>query len=124
MAASTFGLHTAAPDVQDIASNFTRFLILGKDFPSASTGQDKTILTFGTKHKSGALATAINVFAKYDLNIHALESFPDKLEAFGYNFYVEVAGHPNDHSFALALAELCSVTSFVNIIGGFPAASR
>jgi chorismate mutase / prephenate dehydratase len=142
LAAERLGLEILSSGIEDSPNNVTRFLVLGKQLPSPS-GHDHTIMTFGTSHQGtrnlpryeilcfrnfsltffscsvGALSSALSILSKYECNMFALESFPNKQEPWKYNFFVELSGHVEEENFKKALIELKEVTSFIRVLGCF-----
>ena len=52
-AAELYGLKVIYENIEDIANNVTRFLVLAKE-DAKPTGDDKTAILFSTSHKAGA----------------------------------------------------------------------
>eukprot|EP01121_Diplochlamys_sp_Union-15-3_P007854 TRINITY_DN2032_c0_g1_i3.p1 TRINITY_DN2032_c0_g1~~TRINITY_DN2032_c0_g1_i3.p1 ORF type:complete len:239 (-),score=47.49 TRINITY_DN2032_c0_g1_i3:4-720(-) len=62
-AAKLYNLEVLKENMQDTGDkNFTRFLIIGKEIQSISTGNDKTLLVFGVKDTVGALTKVLSIF--------------------------------------------------------------
>jgi chorismate mutase/prephenate dehydratase len=60
--------------------------------------------------------------AKHDVTILHLASRPARNGAWEYYFYIDVAGHQDDASLAVALRELHDIASFIKILGSYPRA--
>ncbi len=58
-AARANGLDVIAENIQDVAQNTTRFLVLGRD-AMARSGADKTRLVFALPERAGALHAALD----------------------------------------------------------------
>jgi len=95
------------------------FVVIGKQYGSAS-GKDKTIFTYGIDRKGDTLSTALAIFKRHDVNVVAIDSFPNTAGIFARDFFVEIEGHPEDHNVKLVLNELQTFATFLTILGGFP----
>ncbi|HBA86238.1 MAG TPA: prephenate dehydratase [Verrucomicrobia bacterium] len=122
LAGELYGLNVLAENIQDSGGNTTRFLVVARDY-SPSTGQDKTSIFFGVKHKVGALYDALSAFKKYSLNMTKIESRPSKTKAWEYYFFVDFEGHAGDEVVQKALAELSEHCTLMTVLGSYPKAS-
>ncbi|MHC4086919.1 MAG: prephenate dehydratase [Planctomycetota bacterium] len=77
VAAELYGLRIICENIEDIANNVTRFLVISQE-DSRPTGEDKTAILFSTAHKAGALADVLEVFKRYNINLTNIESRPSK----------------------------------------------
>ena len=112
-----------APDVQDMAGNTTRFLVIGKSC-GKSTGQDKTSLYFSVRHKVGALHDVLAAFKKNGINMSKIESRPSKTKAWEYLFFVDIDGHLDDKPVARALRSLGQHCAILTVLGSYPKAEE
>jgi chorismate mutase/prephenate dehydratase len=119
LAAEKYGLPVLEHDVQDNATNATRFLVLGRQSPP-STGRDRTSLMFCVADRVGALHGAIVPFRRYRINMTKIESRPSKRKAWEYFFFVDCDGHAQDPRVAKALEELERHCVFVKVLGSYP----
>jgi len=55
IAAELYGLKIVCANIEDITSNVTRFLVIGRE-DAKPTGDDKTAIFFSTAHKAGAVS--------------------------------------------------------------------
>ncbi len=106
-------------DIQDNASNATRFLVLGRQC-SPPTGNDRTSMMFSIVHKVGALYRALAPFRRFRINMTKIESRPSKRKAWEYFFFVDCDGHMNDRKVAKAIAMLSEHCSYVKVLGSYP----
>jgi chorismate mutase/prephenate dehydratase len=81
----------------------------------------KTSLILATKHEQGALLGCLNALATRQLNLTKLESRPRPHTPWEYLFYVDFEGNIEDPAVVDALAELRSKTSFLRVLGCYPA---
>jgi chorismate mutase/prephenate dehydratase len=119
LAAQRYGLTVLEQDIQDNATNTTRFLVLGRKC-SPPSGHDRTSMMFSIPHKVGALHSALAPFRKYRLNMTKIESRPSKRKAWEYFFFVDCDGHEQDTRVAKAIAHLQEHCTFVKVLGSYP----
>jgi len=123
LAAEQFGLEVLNENIQDIAGNSTRFLVLGKGY-GPSSGKDKTSIFFGVRHKTGALFQALEPLHRAGLNLTKIESRPSKQRAWEYTFFVDLEGHADDEKVKAALDELADHCVEFTVLGSYPVAFR
>lgn len=119
LAAKLYGLGILASNIHDNPHNRTRFLVIGLH-PVSRSGSDRCSLLFSVPHRPGALAEALNVFRKFNVNMTMIESRPAPFTSFEYVFFVDVEGHESDRKVAHAIEELRKIALFVNILGSYP----
>ncbi|HVN27723.1 MAG TPA: prephenate dehydratase, partial [Candidatus Binataceae bacterium] len=120
-AAEAYGLRVIAENIQDIAENTTRFLVLGSR-ATPKSGRDKTTILFAVPDKVGALNTALSLFSKNKINISKIESRPLRGRSWEYLFFVDLAGHREDAPVKRALTALKHRTLFLKVLGSYPEA--
>jgi chorismate mutase / prephenate dehydratase len=118
-AAEAYGLKPIATNVQDLATNMTRFLVIGTR-PVERSGKDKTTLLFAVADRVGTLNQALNLFARNAINISKIESRPLRARPWEYLFFVDVTGHRDDPKLARALKSLSSKALFLKVLGSYP----
>ena len=121
VAAELYGLTVVASAIEDNPRNRTRFLVLGHK-PVGPTGRDKTTLMVSIKDEVGALAHLIAPFEQAGINLSWIESRPSRRTAWDYVFFLDMSGHTQDGPVAAVLEELRETTSFLQVLGSFPAA--
>ena len=119
LAAEIYGLQIAERDVQDVAGNTTRFLVLGRQY-GPPTGRDRTSLYFAVPHRVGALHRVLSVFNECGVNLCKIESRPNKTRAWEYFFFVDVEGHAQDAAVQRALEKLAEHCTFIAVLGSYP----
>ncbi|KAJ1458099.1 hypothetical protein M885DRAFT_514132 [Pelagophyceae sp. CCMP2097] len=125
LAAQRYNLEVVVPAVDDVAYDFTRYLVLGKGslFP-APVLRPKTSLAFAVIDRPGALSAALTEFAKRGINIIKLESRPRRrtvAAGFNYVFFIGFEGHPSDANVAEAVVRLLARSAFVKLLGSYDA---
>jgi prephenate dehydratase len=109
-----------ASDIQDVATNVTRFVVIGSGEADA-TGDDKTSVAFTLPEDvPGSLYRAIRPIAEHELQLTKLESRPSKSHLGNYVFLVDFLGHRLDAVAAEALAELEEQCTTFKIFGSYP----
>lgn len=122
LAATIYGLHVIAEDIQDYAQNTTRFLIVAEQTPPASK-QDKTSIVVSIRDKVGALYEMLVPIKKYKINMTKIESRPSKKRAWDYFFFIDFMGHIEDPKIKKMLHEMESKVKYLKILGSYPASS-
>jgi len=120
-AAAAYGLKVVAENIQDLAHNATRFVVIGKH-PVGRSGADKTTIVFAVRHKVGALHEVLGLFARNAVNVSKIESRPMRSRPWEYLFFVDLAGHREDPKLKRALAALERKTLFLKVLGSYPEA--
>jgi chorismate mutase/prephenate dehydratase len=123
IAAELYGLQIICENIEDIANNVTRFLIISRE-DARPTGDDKTAILFSTAHKAGALADVLEVFKKYDINMTNIESRPSKKRQREYYFFVDFLGHRTDKNVQKGMEETRKHCLQLSILGSFPKATE
>jgi prephenate dehydratase len=123
LAAETYGLKIIERNIEDEEHNTTRFVVLSKKRQDAKPGNGPvmTTLVFRVRNVPAALYKAMGGFATNGVNMTKLESYQLEGQFSATQFYADIEGHPNDRSVALALEELAFFTSYVRILGTYPA---
>ena len=123
IAAELYGLKVVCENIEDIANNVTRFLVIGRE-DAKRTGEDKTAILFSTAHKAGALADVLDVFKRYDINLTNIESRPSKKRQWEYYFFMDFLGHRTDKNIQDGLKESQKHCLQLSILGSFPRATE
>jgi len=118
-AGEAYGLKTIAANVQDLAANTTRFLVMAPR-PVERSGRDKTTALFAVADRVGALNQALSLFARNQINISKIESRPLRSRPWEYLFFVDLMGHREDPKLAKALKSLESKALFLKVLGSYP----
>jgi len=119
LAAQVYEVPVLAKNIQDIAHNITRFLVIStQDVPP--TGKDRTSILFSIKDKVGALHDMLIPFFKNKINLTKIESRPSKKKAWDYYFFVDFLGHRKDKNVKKALEELEGKCKYLKIVGSYP----
>lgn len=123
VAAELYGLQVVFENIEDMANNVTRFLVIAKE-DSRPTGEDKTAILFTTAHKAGALADVLDVFRRYQINLTMIQSRPSKRREWEYYFFADLLGHRQDPPVQKGLEEARKHCLQLSVLGSFPRASE
>jgi chorismate mutase/prephenate dehydratase len=118
-AAPAYRLKMIAENIQDVAHNVTRFLVLGRQ-PAGRSGTDKTSLMFALPERAGVLHGALARFAKEKINMTMIQSRPQRQRPWAYLFFVDLEGHREDAHVKRALKALERLTLFLKVLGSYP----
>ena len=120
-AAELTGASVLVADIQDMAHNVTRFVVLAKD-DHPPTGEDKTSLCFGfaDKDQPGQLVRPIQILSDAAINMIKFESRPSRAVLGEYVFLVDIDGHRLDPHIAAALQNMRLQTGFLKVFGSYP----
>jgi prephenate dehydratase len=124
MAAKEYGLEILQRQLENTKQeNFTRFLALVKEAPMPATSEEiKTTLVFAPKvDEVGVLYRALGFFAEANIDLFQIESRPRENTPWHYVFYLSLKGHPKSEATGTAIAKLREISSFVHILGVYPA---
>jgi prephenate dehydratase len=122
LAADLYELEILDQDVEDYPFNYTRFFVLATESPPRAP-RNKTSLIFTTPHQPGALYDCMGEFAKRRINLSKIESRPRLNRPWQYVFYLDFEGHCQDPPCEAAIMGLLRRSSFVKLLGSYPAAT-
>lgn len=89
-AGKIYGLEILKEKIEDNSNNFTRFFVISRRDPKIKiTNFNKASVIFKLPHIAGSLYTALEVFARYKINLTKIESRPIIGKPFEYNFFVD-----------------------------------
>ncbi|GGM03875.1 prephenate dehydratase [Pseudooceanicola nanhaiensis] len=126
LAAQIYGLDILASDIEDHGHNTTRFLLMSPELDESRRGEHGMITTFvfEVRNIPAALYKAMGGFATNGVNMTKLESYMTNGSFTATQFYADIEGHPEDPPVARALEELRYFTSYLEILGVYPADAR
>ncbi|MBF9046002.1 prephenate dehydratase [Rhodobacterales bacterium LSUCC0031] len=124
LAGEIYGLNVLARHIEDSDTNTTRFLIMARE-PDLRRRADHMMTTFVFRVRNipAALYKAMGGFATNGVNMTKLESYMVDGSFTATQFYADIEGHPEDDNVKRALEELAYFTSFLKVLGTYPAAS-
>lgn len=92
LAASYYNLEIVKENIEDLASNQTRFLVLSRE-PAPGTG-NKCSISFTTDDRAGQLFHVLQLFADKNINLTRIDSVPDQPGEFA--FFLDFEGNLTD----------------------------
>ena len=122
LAAELYGLEILDYAIEDYRFNYTRFFVMGLEDPPRAQ-RPKTSIVFSTRHSPGALYKSMGEFAVRGINLTKIESRPRLNQPWRYTFYLDFEGHCQDVACEAALMGLLRHSSFVKLLGSYPAAT-
>ena len=123
VAAELYGLRNICENIEDIANNVTRFLVISRE-DAKPTGEDKTTILFSTAHKAGALSEVLDIFKRYGINMTNIESRPSRKRQWEYYFFVDFLGHRTEKHIQEGMEESRKHCLQLSILGSFPRATE
>lgn len=123
LAARTYNLEILVRNLEDLDFNFTRFFVLGRTDPPRQE-PSKTSIIFTTRHVPGALYRVMGELANRSINLTKIESRPRRNRPWHYTFYVDFEGHEDDDVVQEALLGILKQSSFLKVLGSYPAAKQ
>jgi prephenate dehydratase len=124
-AADIYGCTVVAADIEDIADNWTRFVLLGRETAEATgPGRFKTsIICAPPRDRPGALLTILQEFAMRGVNLTRLESRPTRAGLGRYQFFIDMEGsRPRDMAVDAAIGAIEEQgVAKVTFLGSYPA---
>src|ERR1051326_6925348 len=120
-AAEKYGGVILREHLEDSSENYTRFLLLSADkgYPEDA---DKFSLVIELPHQPGALHSALEPFARREIDLLKIEGRPVKGRPWEYCFYLDVRGSVRDREVIDTLAELRAGRVETRILGAYRAA--
>ena len=122
-AGSQFGLHVAAPAIQDDAYNRTRFAVMCLPqtlaMPEAS-GNDCTSLVVSVVNRPGAVYELIEPIKRHGVSMTRFESRPARSgQPWEYFFYIDLQGHLSQPQIQATLTDLRPICAFYTVLGSY-----
>lgn len=121
MAAEQYGLNKLAENIEDLAGNTTRFLVIGRESVPPS-GIDKTSVVVLARNKPGALFELLEPFKREGISLTSIGTRPSRTENWNYFFFMEFEGHQSDPKVAAILSELKDKSNMLKLLGSYPKA--
>ena len=124
LAADIYGLDVLAKHIEDHDTNTTRFVIMAPEADlSHRSPHMMTSFVFRVRNIPAALYKAMGGFATNGVNMTKLESYMIDGRFTATQFYADIEGHPDDPAVQRAMEELDYFTSYLKVLGTYPAAS-
>lgn len=115
-AAALYGLRIVDYNIQRNANNYTRFVIIAKEYDK-NPQNDKISISFVVLNQPGALFHVLSLFDKLKLNICRLESRPIPEKPWEYKFYLDFNASSNDERIKTVFGQLQLGCGSFRVIG-------
>ena len=116
-----YKLSALAKNIEDVKTNTTRFLVIGKQQVPPS-GDDATSLLISAPHKPGGLRRMLEPMEEAGISMTRIESRPGRTAMWEYVFFIDVCGHQSDNTLAPALDKLKDEAVGLRVLGSYPKA--
>ncbi len=114
--AEIYNLEVLEENVQDNASNYTRFIVISKDL-QVFEGSNKISIITSAPHETGSLSKILARFSALGLSLTKLESRPIIGSDFEFLFYFDFEGSVKDKSCVNLISELENTSSHFVFLG-------
>ena len=121
VAGDSYGLVVLHRNIEDLADNTTRFLVIG-DQNVGPSGHDKTSILVSTRDEPGALYKVLEPFHRSGISLSRIETRPARSSNWSYVFFIDFDGHQSSVEIATVLDEVRSVALDVRSLGSYPQA--
>ncbi|MCD8844988.1 prephenate dehydratase [Staphylococcus gallinarum] len=113
-----YGYKAIAHNIQDFPHNTTRFLVVSNQPQHIKDASDSMVLITPKYDKPGLLASILNTFALFNINLSWIESRPLKTQLGMYHFFVQ-ADSPINDELNKVIKILNTLDFEVTVIGSF-----
>ncbi|WP_436861157.1 prephenate dehydratase [Staphylococcus caeli] len=113
-----YGYEPIAQNIEDFPHNVTRFLVVSNQPNHVSQASDTMLLITPKFDKPGLLASILNTFVLFNINLSWIESRPLKTQLGMYHFFVQADTSISD-DLAKVIKILNTLDFQVTIIGSF-----
>lgn len=116
--ALTYGLEILKKNIQNSASNYTRFICIKKDLAVYKDAQKISFMT-SLSHTPGSLSRMLSRFYSLGLNLTKIESRPIENSDFDFMFYFDFEGNIEDVKVRNLIAELQNSSENFVLLGSY-----
>ncbi len=128
--AEKLNMSSLADNIQDDASNWTRFVVIRAG--EAPAGNERTkeeanfksSLLFTVPNRAGTLSDVLNVFSAHGVNMTKLESRPMKGSCWNYIFFADVECDLSSAGRANLISDLRACCNSARVLGCYPEGPR
>lgn len=117
-AGEKYNLEVLKRNINNAKENYTRFIIIGKNFETTELCNKLTI-SFTLENKVGNLYKELKAFSDNDINMRKIESRPMGNGSFNYFFYVDIDGNIEYENIKNALKQIQKSTYEFKILGAY-----
>lgn len=105
------GLQVLAENIQDRASNATRFFVIGPESARTIAGGKSTVIIYPSADYAGLLLEILEAFADRDINLSRIESRPTGARLGEYLFHVDFEAGLYEDRTEEALEEIADIAA-------------
>jgi prephenate dehydratase len=117
--AERYGLKILDSNIQDIKENQTRFVLIGKRGTALSKKlPDKATIRFVLGSEVGTLSNALQILAKYEINLTKIQSLPMLGTPWKYAFFVDLT-FSDVQNFYIAMEAMETAVKALKIVGTY-----
>ncbi|MFC4078357.1 prephenate dehydratase [Salinithrix halophila] len=123
MAHQLYGLQLAAQQIQDYENNFTRFIVVGKEWAHPLVlpeSRKSSLLVALPSDYPGALYKVLQSFVEEGINLSRIESRPTKKKLGTYHFFIDAEAELSQSGMERALTSMESWGCQVRRLGSYP----
>ena len=120
-AAQLYGLEILAPEIENLKSNTTRFIVVGRELLPQEEGgpADKVSLEVSLDNRPGTLYRLLGYLAEKALNLVKIESRPTRGTPWEYIMYLDFEGDFHSPEVKTALEKLRSDVASLRVLGAY-----
>ncbi len=118
-AAEMFGMEVLEEGIESNPRNFTRFVVVQKEFNRADSPKSKSSMVYSVGNKPGSLFQIMKIFADHNVNLVKLESRPIHGKPWEYLFYIDLEADATSEEFKPVLEKLQEMTDQLRILGAY-----
>lgn len=119
------GLKVLNKNFQDDENNYTRFLVIAKNYAKFTNNKPKdfykTSIVFSGHNTTGFLFKALACFSLRNINLTKIESRPVPKTPWSTYFYLDFEGKYDDQHVSNAIKNLQEIVKEVKVLGSYPA---
>lgn len=123
MAAEVYDVPIVFENIEDHASNVTRFWMIARE--AAAAGEPaKTTIQFTAGDEAGALVEVLEAFRSAGINLTDIEKRPSGSAQWRYVFFIDAEGDEASESMQAALSQARTHCASLEVLGSYPAAAE
>ncbi|MDX2197312.1 MAG: prephenate dehydratase domain-containing protein [Cytophagales bacterium] len=115
--ASQYNLEIIQKNIEDSDQNFTRFLILDRQYNNIEEA-NKASICFNISHQKGSLLKVINLINELNINIMTLQTNPFTGKAWEYYFNIDIT-YEHVHMLDALMDKLGTCTTYYKLLGKY-----
>lgn len=117
-AGKIYGLDSIKKTINNAKENYTRFIVIGREFESNELC-NKITISFSLDNKAGNLYKKLKDFYDNNINLRKIESRPIGNGHFDYYFYIDLDGNLEEENLKSALKSVEENTNDYKLLGAY-----